>query len=74
MAKLSERRLLLENTRKELGSNTSIKMADVSVLLNLESDSMTCEKCGSSEIGKHWIDTQQILHCICIECNYEWIE
>ena len=74
MAKRFERRLLLVNTRKELGLSTSIKMDAVSVLLNPESDFMTCEKCGSLEIGKHWIDTQQILHCICIECNYEWIE
>lgn len=95
MAKPSERKLPLVSSRKALGLNTNIPMAEELVQLNHGSDAVkscdqqnltvkscdqqnlieqNCPKCNSSEIGLHWVDSQEVMHCICITCTYEWVE
>lgn len=54
-------------------------MAEELVQLNLASEDhgvilMACPKCNSLEVGQHWVDTHEVMHCICITCNYEWVE
>ena len=33
-----------------------------------------CDKCHSSDIDRMYIDGHDVLHCICKQCGFEWIE
>lgn len=33
-----------------------------------------CQKCQTSKIDKMYIPGQDVLHCICTRCGYEWVE
>ena len=33
-----------------------------------------CSKCHSSDITRSYVDTHDVLHCICNACAYEWVE
>jgi len=39
-----------------------------------ESVDIECSKCHSSDISKLYIPGQDVLHCICITCENEWVE
>ena len=33
-----------------------------------------CSKCQTSKIDKMYIAGHDVLHCICTQCGYEWVE
>lgn len=40
----------------------------------LELDADNCQKCQTSNIDKMYIAGHDVLHCICTQCGYEWVE
>lgn len=35
---------------------------------------MNCPNCGQNHVDCAWIDSQEITHCVCQNCLFEWIE
>ena len=33
-----------------------------------------CQKCHSSDINTMYVAGHDVLHCICNQCGYEWVE
>ena len=40
----------------------------------LDLDADNCQKCQTSNIDKMYITGHDVLHCICRQCGYEWVE
>ncbi len=43
------------------------------LLLSERVENIECSKCGSTNVYKNYIDTAEVVHCIC-ECGMEWVE
>lgn len=52
------------------GTSTSITDG---LLLNPSQD-VDCQKCHSSDINTMYVAGHDVLHCICNQCGYEWVE
>ena len=39
-----------------------------------DQDADNCQKCQTSRIDKMYIAGHDVLHCICTQCGYEWVE
>lgn len=37
-------------------------------------DAIKCGRCGSIRIQSTWIDDYEVLHCICMICDNEWVQ
>ena len=77
MENLSARNPLLVNSRREPKSNTNMSTAEGSAHVRHESDNMelrSCEQCTSTNIDVEYIKVQDLMHCICTRCTYEWVE
>jgi len=77
MGNLSQRNQLLVNSRRELKFNINMSTAEGSVHEKHESDNMelrSCEQCSSTNISVEYIKVQDLMHCICTRCTYEWVE
>lgn len=43
------------------------------LLLSERVENIRCDICGSANVFKNYIDTAEVVHCIC-ECGLEWVE
>ena len=46
---------------------------DVELLLSERVENISCDKCGSTKVYKNYIDSAEVVHCVC-ECGKEWVE
>ena len=53
-----------EQSHKKLTEEQAERLEDVD----------DCQKCQTSKIDKMYIAGHDVLHCICTQCGYEWIE
>ena len=77
MENLSQRNPLAVNSARELKFNTNTRTAEGSELVRHASDNMelrSCEQCTSTNISVEYIKVQDLMHCICTRCTYEWVE
>ena len=42
--------------------------------LNQSDADVECSKCHSSDINTMYVAGHDVLHCICNQCGYEWVE
>ncbi len=52
----------------------AINMSTEEKLPSLESEGIRCIKCKSLVRPPEYIDIHDVLHFVCDECGYEWVE
>jgi hypothetical protein len=73
MSMSMEKELLLKESSPDSGEQLHKKPIVVQEeLLDLNADN--CQKCQTSKIDKMYIAGHDVLHCICTQCGYEWVE
>ena len=55
-----------------MSRSTLFKHSNVEKVIKMEL--RNCEQCTSTNISVEYIKVQDLMHCICTRCNYEWVE
>lgn len=45
----------------------------VELLLSERVENIECDRCGSTNVYKNYIEVAEVVHCVC-ECGKEWVE
>ena len=69
---LTEEELLSKPSDQEFEEQLHKKLTDVQAERSEDADD--CQKCQTSKIDKMYIAGHDVLHCICTQCGYEWVE
>ena len=68
---LTGKELLLKQCAAESEELLPAKCTDEPLV---ECADIECQKCHSSDINTMYIAGHDVLHCICNQCGYEWVE
>lgn len=64
-----EKELPLKELNPEQDDISQVELIEACV-----EDSDNCQKCQTSNIDKMYIAGHDVLHCICTQCGFEWVE
>jgi len=53
---------------------TNMLTEDESLSSQSQDAESNCDKCHSSDIDRMYIEGHDVLHCICFQCGFEWVE
>ena len=73
MSMSMEKELLLKESNQDLEEQLHRKPIVVQGERS-DLDVDNCQKCQTSKIDKMYIAGHDVLHCICTQCGYEWVE